>query len=221
MARGRGGGRGKSGSSSKYIKKVDWHKLLVKSVLRSYSSESGDMMFTDNASARKFFTLEKTREFIDATTSELVRRPGMGVNLAACNVDNGLTKLADLTGEKKKVLRAFNEWLEGDGKELRLAIAYLNKANEVDRSADETKKHMHTFVELLGCREDASARMQTYAELADIGAGIWAMCITLLEATTLCTKLKNWAKDIPELDKQSKEIRSFVDDPSMKRLSRA
>ena len=78
-----GNGRGKDDRESKYVKKVDHYKFIMKWALRSYANVDGQILFTNGCKASKHFTEETLRDMIDGENSELVRRLGMGVSLAS------------------------------------------------------------------------------------------------------------------------------------------
>ena len=81
----------KKKASDKYVGAVKLFKLFVKDALRSYAAEDGAFLLTEGQkSPARYFTAETVREKLTEENSELLKRPGMGVNLLACNVEAGL-----------------------------------------------------------------------------------------------------------------------------------
>lgn len=239
QAGGKGARKGdsKSKGESKYIKKVDLWRFFVKWILRSYATEDGDMLFTDGKSAREYYTTESVRAMLEGETSELIRRPAMGFNLTASTMQSGLKKLALLTPPGKIESEAdaatakknFNKsgfggflaWLEEDGQELQEIVEYLNRSNdEMNRTPTDTKIQVGRFLALFG-KGDHEKRMETYARMADCSASLLGLATYCMEATALCTDTKSWAKQIPEREKQSAEIRKWMKERSKKYLEKA
>ncbi|CAE8629391.1 unnamed protein product, partial [Polarella glacialis] len=83
-----------SGKGQKYVKAVPLFKLFLKWGLRSYANKDGCMLFTDSGEPSKYFTVKSVRDMLTEDSSECVRRPATGVNLAAGTIEGGLDVLA-------------------------------------------------------------------------------------------------------------------------------
>ena len=135
-AQGKGKGKGQK-SDSKYIKKVDLYKFLVKWVLRSYADEGGNMLMSEGEKPSKYFTAERVRAMLDGDCCELIRRLGMGMNLSACTIEGGMAVLKRMAEamqganpESKSILQKTGlqqvlEWIEKEEN---------NVANNIERT---------------------------------------------------------------------------------------
>ena len=90
------GGKGKGkkaaavGQETPYVKRVDLYKFLGKWLLRSYPDETGRPLMSPPDALQP----ARLRATLDSSCSELLRRPLMGINLAAASVD-GFTVFAE------------------------------------------------------------------------------------------------------------------------------
>ncbi|CAE6973429.1 unnamed protein product [Symbiodinium sp. CCMP2592] len=92
IAKGGSKGAGKAGEQpkeSQYVKRVDLYKFLGKWMLRSYPDERGRplMLGAKKSTAQAALEPEALRAILDADCCELLRRPTMGLNLAAASID--------------------------------------------------------------------------------------------------------------------------------------
>jgi hypothetical protein len=225
----KGQGKGK-GTTSQYVKKVDLYKLPTKWFLRAYADESGNMLMTQGAKPSKYFTADAVRNMLDGDCSELARRPGMGFNLAACTMEAGLDVLEplravleegsdeSLAALKKTGIFQILEWLQSDENKLMEHVSYLNISNEQNRSIDETKDHALGLIKLLGDKESSEKIMKMFAKLADSSSRLYGLSIAGMEFTALATKLKVWAKKVPEIDKQDGSVRRWAKEPENPKL---
>ena len=85
IAKGASGSKGRKGGKE-YVKAAMLWKLFLKSKLRSYADKNGCMMLCDQEKPSKYFTAKKIRVDLTHDTSEAVRRPPMGINLAAATI---------------------------------------------------------------------------------------------------------------------------------------
>lgn len=87
-----GKGKGKGGdekAESKRVKRVDLRKFLAKWMLRSYPDDRGRplMLGSGKTTAEAALAPEALRAVLDADCSDLLRRPTVGLNLAAASLD--------------------------------------------------------------------------------------------------------------------------------------
>jgi hypothetical protein len=221
------GGKGfkgveKPNVESRYIKKVDLYKWLSKWMLRSYPGKEGEMLMTQGDSPSKFFTVDAVRDMLDGECSELIRRVIMGINLHACTIQSGLeaaqtfpNSAATLSDKryKKSGVPQFLEWLQSDGQELQRLATYLNAEFDIKRTKADTKENLEAFIELFSDKDSADERMKTFAKMADCFSRCYAMSMSCMELTALCSKPKEWAKKIPEVEKQPPLVRKWIKDP--------
>ncbi|CAE7546135.1 unnamed protein product, partial [Symbiodinium sp. CCMP2456] len=70
----------------------EWN-LPTKAMVRAFPDESGCMLKTGGKSVKKALAPGQLRDRLDSDSSELIRRPGMGLNLAAASISAGLEVL--------------------------------------------------------------------------------------------------------------------------------
>ena len=240
---GKGGlGRGKGygtedahDAPSKYIKKVDHYKLLLKWSLRSYANVDGQVLFTNGMTPSKYYTESNLREILDSENSELIRRLGLGVSLSSGNVLSGLEALSliglpsdveskdDVETQERQLKRTglLNaiKWLRSDGADLEGIVQYLNSATPMNRSEGETKERFQSLMRVMDTVDDSA--MKAFAQSADTAARLYMIFMSLLELKAVTGKLKVWAKKVPEIDKQLPAVKKWVAEPNEKNLLRA
>jgi hypothetical protein len=227
----RGGSKrgGKDGQPTKWIKSVALYKLFLKSKLRSYADETGSMLLCEQKAPQKVLTVKNVREDLSAETSELIKRPAMGVNLAAATMASGLEVLALFPPEKdiakesregyaKTQVLKMQQMLPQDCEGI---VTVLNVASEKCKDRAEYSKFLKKFFDFFGRKADADKRMQTYAKTADLASRLYGLAMSCIEVTAIATSPKDWAKRLEELDKQEPGVRKFAANPSLEHLIRS
>ena len=82
--------RAKGGKRITAVK--EWN-LTTKALLRAFPDEFGCVLKTGGKSVKKALAPQSLREKLDPESSELIRRPGVGLNLAAASMSAGLEVL--------------------------------------------------------------------------------------------------------------------------------
>ena len=126
------GGKGEAKGSEKYVKRVDLFKYLAKWALRSYPDSQGRPLMTQGADAASTFEPDKLRGVLDADFCELLRRPCMGVNLAAASLDGAMLfapKLQALMDDLVAVL---------EKEALAEPVRYMNLCRDVEWGSQES-----------------------------------------------------------------------------------
>ena len=123
-------------------------KLFLKSKLRSYADKNGCMMLCDQEKPSKYFTAKKIRVDLTHDTSEAVRRPPMGINLAAATIEGGMEilKLFGSDAEATSIPK-LNELL---GDEMHDLAKFLNVENKECTDKAKLEKKVERFLEHLG-----------------------------------------------------------------------
>ena len=175
----------------------------------------------------KYFTTKTVQEVLDKDTSELVKRPNIGMHLAAGAVESGLEVLRCLptqdgdddplsdTSEYRK--SGFPQMKAVLPAAIQEAVEVFNCSSEKFGNRSEIEKALETFVEYLtsrGCED----RMKTFARAADASSRVYASAMALMEITALAKKIKDWAKKVPEVEKQNPGVRKFAKDMDLPSL---
>ena len=143
-AKGSGNGAAKGGDhkESKYVKRVDLYKFLAKWSLRSYPDDRGRplMLGAGKSTAQAALEPQTLRAMLDADCCELLRRPTMGLNLAAASVD-----CAAIFGPiLQEQLAVVIPKLTGDS--FTEKVQYLNLARHVDHSPEQAGDQCKAFL---------------------------------------------------------------------------
>ena len=199
--------------SSKRITAVKEWNLPTKAMVRAFPDESGCMLKTGGRSVKKALAPGQFRDRLDSDSSELVRRPGMGLNLAAASMSAGLEVLDlgdDMTAQLGlkslldfvakhddlgELLKKAQKDYKGDGSDLAQSIAKL-------------------FSHLAGPEDNSDDLGKVLVKLADGSSRLFAFAIAASEIRALINKQKAWSKMVPELDKQAPGVRRWVAEPS-------
>ena len=189
------------------MKRVDLYKFLGKWVLRSYPDDRGRplMLGAGKATAPAALAPEALRAVLDSDCCELLRRPTMGLNLAAASVDCAAL-FAPILQEKletvmpKIVAESFLD-----------KVRFLNLARNVDRSLAETPEQCKSFLKKV--RHMVRDHGDDLAAAAEAAAGLFLGLISILEVAAVSTDLRAWAKGVPERKKQSKHLQAWLQDP--------
>ena len=214
--------------NAKYIKPCDLWKLWGKWTMRSYPDDDGRMLLTSGEDPDKFFKVEGVRETLGEDISECVRRPPMGINLVASAMEGGIEVLNCISYEPTEEEAV--EDFEATGipqvkkifhAKLRESLEILNVKSQkgVDKKAME--KAAKEFLETFGGDKKMNEKMKAFAHLADASSRMYALAMAGMEATALASKVKSWAKKVPELEKQAPDIKKWVKKPSLKTLAQA
>ena len=207
------GGTAKSGKGgeeakdSKYIKRVDLYKFLAKWTLRSYPDERGNplMLGSGRTTTQAALMPEALRAELDADCCELLRRPTMGVNLAAAAVDCA-AMFAPALQEKLETLlpklgaESFQE-----------NVQFLNLARNVERSPEKAPEQCHGFLKKI--RRMVREQGEDIAAAAEAAAALYLGLMSILEAAAVSQDFQSWAKGVPERKKQSKHLQAWLQDP--------
>lgn len=219
----------KAKKDSKYIEE-DGDTFFSKWILRARPDVHGRFLMTKGEFPGHYFTEDVLRELLSQNNSEMVRRVGMGVNLAASTIQSGLEAWERFTvlmvpaadpGQQAEAVKAakkmrahsFQEWLATHGSSLLHVVKYLNLSNNIDRDEFQTRMMTRKLLKLLGDRDSLEARLNSYAELADIGSRVYSTAAVLMEASALAAKQTDWAKKVPDAEKQPASVRRWLKSP--------
>ena len=205
------------------------------------------MLWAQGESAVKFFTVENilkgTAQMkpLDESTSEVIRRPPVGLSMCCGTVESGMDALSlvpenlhDMTepgagcsqrtvaSDAQACQKAYGKtglpaarrlWRTGDGPSLAAAIRHLNMAVDRPRSLADTKNALRTLRSVFGDRDTAPARMREYARELDFASRLVGEATGKMELTVLFCNTKKWATRIPEPKKQHEEVRKWIESP--------
>jgi hypothetical protein len=217
----------------KYVGAVLLWKIFLKDAMRSYASQDGSFLLTEGKPAAKYFTVKTVRTKLSEQTSELVKRPGMGANLLAANIEAGLQVLAcvplaeqltaDMAEKQKKLFAklgftALSEFLP---KDLAEWVHVLSVANEQCMDTEKNERVAKKLFAFLGKDDGLDSRMKTCAKIADASARLYGMAMSMMEGMALASNVKEWAKKVPQLDKQDAAVRHWVKKPTVDNLAKA
>ena len=202
--------RAKGGKRINAVK--EWNHA-TKALLRAFPDESGCMLKTGGKSVKKALAPQCLREKLDPESSELIRRPGMGLNLAAASMSAGLEVLN--LGEdmaQQLGLRTLFDFIgqHGDLEQL-LKKAQKDYKEDNSKLAEDIGK---LFSVLAGPEDNSDDLGKALAKLADGASRLLAFAIAASEVRAIINKQKAWSRTVPELDKQAPGIRRWVAEPS-------
>ena len=199
------GGKGKKaaavGQETPYVKRVDLYKFLGKWLLRSYPDETGRPLMSPPDALQP----ARLRTTLDSSCSELLRRPLMGINLAAASVD-GFTVFAEGLETQLQQLRGVLEAEPFLG-----AVRHLNLCRAVERDPAEGENACKAF--LRGIRHIARDHGDSLAAAAEAAAAVYLALMSILEVAAVSGDFKAWAKEVPERTKHSKHLQAWLKDP--------
>ena len=208
----KGGGKeaGKAGEQpkeSQYVKRVDLYKFLGKWILRSYPDERGRplMLGAKKSTAQAALEPEALRAILDADCCELLRRPTMGLNLAAASIDCAAL-LGPVLQEKMESLLpklTSENFLD--------KIQFLNLARNVERNPEEAPAQCKSMLKKV--KHLVRDHGGDLAAAAEAAAGVFLGLVSILEVAAVSKDLRAWAKGVPERRKQSKHLQAWLQDP--------
>ncbi|CAE7253471.1 unnamed protein product [Symbiodinium sp. CCMP2456] len=206
----KGDDRPKTGKRVTAVK--EWN-LATKALMRAFPDESGCMIKTGGKSVKKALAPQNLREKLDPDSSELIRRPGMGLNLAAASMSAGLEVLN--LGEDMAPQLGLQTLLDFVGKhgDLEELLKKAQKDYKHDKSnlAEDIGK---LFRILAGPEDNSDDFGKALAKLADGASRLFAFAIAACEVRAMINKQKAWSKTVPDLEKQSPGVRRWVAEPS-------
>ena len=209
-AKGGSKGAGKAGEQpkeSQYVKRVDLYKFLGKWMLRSYPDERGRplMLGAKKSTAEAALEPEALRAILDADCCELLRRPTMGLNLAAASIDCAALLGPVLQDKMESLLPKLTSENFLD------KVHFLNLARNVERNPEEAPEHCKSLLKKIKhLVRDHGADLAAAAEAA---AGVFLGLVSILEVAAVSKDLRAWAKGVPERRKQSKHLQAWLQDP--------
>ena len=202
---GRGKGKADATASTPWVSQVDLPKFLAKWRLRSYPDSKGRPMFS-NGPAASAFTSDSLRRMLDGDCCELLRRPVMGLNLAAASID-GAGLFAPILQEKLPAVAAILQ-----KEPLGEAIRYFNLSRDVERGRDESMQMGQTLLKHV--RRTVRHEQPLLAEAAEAAAALYLGLMALMELGAAAEDLAWWGERVPEKTKQSKHLQSWLKDVS-------
>ncbi|CAE7411337.1 unnamed protein product, partial [Symbiodinium sp. CCMP2456] len=209
-AKGGSKGAGKAGEQpkeSQYVKRVDLYKFLGKWMLRSYPDERGRplMLGAKKSTAEAALEPEALRAILDADCCELLRRPTMGLNLAAASIDCAALLGPVLQDKMESLLPKLTSENFLD------KVHFLNLARNVERNPEEAPEHCKSLLKKIKhLVRDHGADLAAAAEAA---AGVFLGLVSIMEVAAVSKDLRAWAKGVPERRKQSKHLQAWLQDP--------
>lgn len=200
-------GKGKGEVESTYVKRVDLYKLLPKWFLRSYPTDRGHVLQLNQA-AEEALLPANLRPLLDADCSELLRRPSMGINLAAASIDSCQLFGHVLAESFPAVLEALT------AEPLIEHTQFLNLSRDMDR--DPTLGGPATKNFLRSVRKLVQEKGPDLAKVAEAAAAVYLGLLSLLEVAAVASDFASWAAAVPEVKKQPKSLQSWLKDPTNK-----
>lgn len=201
----KGKGKGKEAKDGgAWVKRVDLYKWLGKWSLRSYPDSIGRPLFQNAAAALS--SPDAVRAMLDADCSETIRRPAMGVNLAAASIDAANLFVPALEANLPKWKEVLEEWAE--------PVKYMNLSRDMERTKEENISKAEAF--LKKARAQARGKLKEIAAVCEASASIYLASMAVLEVSSVASDLEWWASKVPEEKKQSKQIRKWIKDPNDK-----
>ena len=202
-SKGSGKGAGEEGKGSKYVKRVDLHKFLAKWALRSYPDDRGRPLML---AALEDLSPEALQKSLDHDCCELLRRPGMRVNLACAAVDAASLFLPKLAEAVSGALELFSN------EKLMVPVRYMNLAREGDRDQRQTKEQGAALLRQVS--RLAQRKHEELGRLAEASAAVYLGALAALELGAVAGDLKGWGKAVPEADKQPKKVQEWINKPA-------
>ncbi|CAE7245390.1 unnamed protein product [Symbiodinium sp. CCMP2592] len=210
IAKGGSKGAGKAGEQpkeSQYVKRVDLYKFLGKWMLRSYPDERGRplMLGAKKSTAQAALEPEALRAILDADCCELLRRPTMGLNLAAASIDCAAL-LGPVLQEKMDSLLpkvTSENFLD--------KVQFLNLARNVDRNPEDVPEQCKSLLKKV--KHLVRDHGEDLAAAAEAAAGVFLGLMSILEVAAVSKDMRAWAKGVPERRKQSKHLQAWLQDP--------
>ena len=202
-----------------FVGGVVLYQLFLKAMVRSWSDVNGCLLLTNGEAPASFFTLDKLKEILDHQNSEIAKRPAMGINLCSCNMEGGACVLSSLP-EDTPACTGIPQMRELFTPEVIQACCTLN-VNNGETSKSTMEKAAKRLIEAMANKKGMEARLEAAAMLADTGSRLYGLASSVMETTALVSDLKALAKLIPEKQKQEKEVREFIKDPTIRTFAKA
>ncbi|CAE7352977.1 PIF1 [Symbiodinium sp. CCMP2592] len=210
IAKGGSKGAGKAGEQpkeSQYVKRVDLYKFLGKWMLRSYPDERGRplMLGAKKSTAQAALEPEALRAILDADCCELLRRPTMGLNLAAASIDCAALLGPVLQEKMDSLLPKVTSATFLD------KVQFLNLARNVDRNPEDVPEQCKSLLKKV--KHLVRDHGEDLAAAAEAAAGVFLGLMSILEVAAVSKDMRAWAKGVPERRKQSKHLQAWLQDP--------
>lgn len=190
----------------------EWN-LPTKAMVRAFPDESGCMLKTGGKSVKKALAPGQLRDRLDSDSSELIRRPGMGLNLAAASISAGLEvlNLGEDMGPQLGLTQLMEFLAQHTDLEELLKKAQKDYKGDPANLAQDIAK---LFSLLAGPEDNSDDLGKALVKLADGSSRLFAFAMAASEIRALINKQKAWSKLVPEVEKQAPGIRRWVAEPS-------
>ena len=202
-------GQGKNQNS----KTAPLHRIVLKSKVRSWTDAAGSFMLTGDKHPTEYFTTKNLKGEYTAETSNFVKDPAMGTNLAANNICQSI----DLMKERdlfKKVIDLLPEDL-GD----HLQMLDVQRCSCDDEEG--MKKAAQAVFKFFGDKDASKKKMKAFADAANVALAIYGSCMTCIEMTYNLCNIKAMASEVPNKSSKPKAIRKFCEKPNVESLAKA
>lgn len=214
---GRGSGNGGQDSQKTKLKCVDEWNHLSKKLMKAYpDKDTGAMIKYDS---KKLFKKETLLEWLQPEYSELAARPPMGLNLICSTIAE--CSVAVVAAAKNKESTGFAKLVElFDDDTLRplVELAQVDAQGGKDDKAQAVKR----LLEFAANEDDAAKRLKALGAVADTASRLWGFATAWAQLIAAAQKPKDWAKRVPDVDKQHKSLKGWVDNPKkLEKLAKA
>ena len=210
-----GAGKKKKEDPNK-LNSVPLWKMVGKASMRSWADENGNAMLSEGDPPHRFFTLEKVREITNEEAAQLVKMPAAGFQNAISNLVAGQEVLVCVPPEKPSSDDDFAKMKLAEArkilcdKDVLKAVELVHLPFEKFEDKRTAEKATKTILEHFGDKDEAAERLEILGRLADEGARLYSAAMAAMQLIALATSVKEWAKKIPEIEKQPASIRKFT-----------
>jgi len=167
----------------------------------------------DAKAEKKFLTSEAVREHLTANNSELCRRLDFGLSMKSANIQEFLEFCKNNKDKILDMVQGLQTLVDSeDGKKLQKAAAYINTSNEQERNNEKAKEHVGVYMNFF--QKDDNGLDSLMRTVAMFSARAYLGSTSLFECRALFEKSKEWAKKVEPKSRQSKAVKSWLENGS-------
>ena len=127
------------------------------------------------------------------------------MNLFAWSVECGLAALNLLKDHENVLDKLGFKGPAALSQELGEVAEYLNNANQSERSKKETRQNVKKLLQVMQTMDENL--LKDIAKMIAASARLYNFGVNVMSLKALTTKLKHWAKQVPEQEKQIAAVR--------------
>lgn len=194
------------------IPKFAW---MAKASLAAYPDEDGNALYIgDKESVKDLLDPASVLSSRTPKNTEMLKRPGMGLCLAAASMHHGSKDVVD--GSGSKALEKLSPVLQGrDAKEFLHAVKLLNLGKSGTASRSDVKAAVRAYVAFLS-KPDAGLH-SAVVKLAATASRQYLFGIHLIEQLAFFGKLGSWAKKLQRSGEAPRQCKEWLKDPTNER----